>query len=624
MKSGFSLLKKKVCNNKLSEAFFSQVPNLGQSDSQNRFDRILSQRIAAYAPRAANSASLPDGETDPRWQILNQLVDTTPSFLFRLIQDWRDVSGTDASSRSLFLGILNYFVWAAPESRAHIDSFIAGIDPNLDIKTLNARLIQKSEGDVPVPNLVFRDFISLAKSPIPLAEQDDLAGRIENLFCFEAFYQFLLTYYLDLLSQSDTETVTGFIHIIFLRLFSAVRQQELQYWGRFPEKEGMRASLMKTIKSDQPDKRHPLLRNTAFKAVQLMNPLLSLPGESTSEPVEKQLGIRLESFLSLSTMSTILFLDTLLMIKGEELVAAVLEKLLEYRHQKLPDLQNFLSSGNQKAHRALATIVGRFADRKPTPAQPGTASTDSLGAEKSGMTQDQVARYLKARLLKLYENVKVEGALTHDQIADYLAAISGDIAESLAKGSMDEQRIDGFVGQIEPEVREMSALGMLAREEKEAFQQQIRQRAETWSETHKDPQADLQEDPEIPDSVAVAPEREVVEDPFLTREIIPVGFEKGAPLIPVGAFFRFPFASERAKDEESFSQHLRYLEEAVSHSLLEEDKLAEIRSRLPDLPRLTYRKTYDIYPLNRFDETVLLVVFSLWRNNALENLLSDA
>ncbi len=625
MKSGFALLKKKVCNNKVSEAFFNQVSNLDHHDPERNFDRVLSQRIAVYSPKAADIFGGGEDEQDSRWYILNQLIDTIPSFLFRLVYDWNQVAGDPQSSRNLLLGILGSLIWKDPDSQSHIDAFIADIDVQADIKRLNAQLIQKAEGDASVPKKVFTDFLAMTKASVPLVANDSLSEQIENLFYFESLFQFLLTYYFDLLGHAETETVTGYVHIIFLRLFSAVKKQELHYWDQFPEKVALRQALLDAVEEDLPEKCHPLLRKTVFKSIDLYNPLFCPSIDSSSSVFTARFAHRWDAFLSLSVMGTTLLLDTLMLLKGQDPVLSLLNRFYVDNYSKFNQLLDFLSTEKQKAHPVLFELVQQVAGQKPT--QNDVIPISAPPSQRTGrmLTQDQISEYLKERLLNLYDRVKLKGALTQDQISAYLASISGDIAGHLSNGVVDHHGIDTFVEEVEPEIKEMSALGMLAREEKEAFQQQLCHRADKVAETYRSDDADDQEalvEDEVSTETVEIPGNE--EDTFLQQEIIPIGFEQGAPKIPIGAFFQFPFTGMDGKGTDPFSQHLRYLEEAVRQSMLDEDRLSEIRSRLSDLPRLIYRKTYDIFPLNRFDETELLIVFSLWRNGALGNLLVEA
>lgn len=610
MKSGFALLKQKVANNKLSAAFLDRLSNPELQDPKLQFDRVLSQRIASYSPKATGK---PEGDVDPRWPILNRLIDTIPSCLFRLVLDWNSVAGETRSGRDLLLGILSSLVWQDPGLQPHIDAFIADIDPTTDIKALNAQLIQKIEGDSPVPKKVFTDFLAMTHPLIKLIDRNDLTERIENLYIFEALFQFLLTYYFDLLIHADTDTVTGYVHVIFLRLFAGLKRQEMQIWELHPEKQGMRQVLLDIIAADKPDQRHPLLRQTAFKSIELYNPLFYPETNGNTGEFVNRYNQRLNAFMSLSIMSTTLFLDTLLLVKGKQPVKQLVERLFAENYQKFSQLQVFLDDGKHKAaHNVLFDLLELVAEQKPSLEN---IVSEPESDESGGLSLDQVLEHLKQRIITVYERVRQKETLTPDQISDYLTRISGDIAESLFFNTLEKTGINAFVERIEPEIKEITALGMLANAEKEAFREQLCQQAEIFAKENRNGKTEeVNEEP---------PTTEPKEDPFLTQEIIPVGFEKGAPRVSVKAFFSFPFKGMDEKRDNPHGQHLEYLMEAVNRSAMDQLHLDEIKSRLSELPRPTYRKTYDIFPLNIYDETVLLVVFSLWRNQALDRLLTE-
>lgn len=230
--------------------------------------------------------------------------------------------------------------------------------------------------------------------------------------------------------------------------------------------------------------------------------------------------------------------------------------------------------------------------------------TDRESGDRSGrgMTQDQITDFLMKRMFRYSEGGKTHGALSEDKIQSYLAFIRGTVAKTLATGQLDILEIDDFVDMAEPIVTEMSEPETSAKKNGTALLAEIQHLAEQYvSACQADSAAGKETDTETAKS--------------LEQEIIPIGFEKGAPRISVSGFFEFPFGNDH------FGQHLRYLEEAVSRGVLGADELSKIRSMLPRLPVLAYRKNYDIYPLNQFEETVLLVVFSLWQNKVLKNLL---
>jgi len=614
MKSGFQLLKNKVCNNKLSETFFNQVTSPADAETMRRFDRLLAQRIAAYAPSIDDIQPTEKGGRDSRLQVLNQLVERVPTLLFRLVMDWSAAPEQRRSGRNLLLAILSALIWNDSELQPRVKAFVADIDPAADIRQLNARLIQKADGEPPVPKQLFADFLAMMKFPVALVERNDLAEQIENLYCFEALSQFLLTYYFDLLCAAETDTAAGYIHVIFLKLFAALKNREAAYWEAFAEQPDMRQSLLETVGRDEPGSRHPLLRKTAFKSIQLHNPLFIPPGEGASEAFIKRFNQRLAAFLNLPSLHAALLLDTLLLLRGREPVEVVAECFYVEDRPKFDGLRSFLSGEKQQTYQSLDSLLARVAERKPARRTARPTETTAKAVSGKKLTRDQVAAYLKERMLTYHATTKPEGALTRDQIPEYLSALSRHLADSRALQSINQQELDAFVAQVSPDIREMASLGMLSGEEKEAFRNQLCRQAEQFSGRHSG-----KVDNETASGDSAEPAGKT--GGLLEQEIIPIGFERGAPRIAVGVFFRFPFSGMDGSAVDPFTQHMAYLEKAVAQSVFSRETLGEIRSRLAEMPKVVYRKTFDIFPAEGFDESMLLVAYSLWRNNALHNLL---
>jgi hypothetical protein len=238
------------------------------------------------------------------------------------------------------------------------------------------------------------------------------------------------------------------------------------------------------------------------------------------------------------------------------------------------------------------------------------------------MTQEQITDYLIKRMFRYSESEDIPGSLSQNSIHHYLAFIRETLAIALEKGQFDILEVDDFVDLVDPIVTEMLAREKLTEAERVAYLEKIQQQAEQYLAERQSESIDTSvsaletEKPSLqssPDSADT--------DPFLMQELIPIGFEKGAPRISITAFFQFPFGKKGKKEIEDFAQHLRYLEEVVSRGGLGANDLSKIKSMTSRLPVLTYRKYYDIYPFNQFDETILLVAFSLWQNNVLDTLL---
>ena len=238
------------------------------------------------------------------------------------------------------------------------------------------------------------------------------------------------------------------------------------------------------------------------------------------------------------------------------------------------------------------------------------------------MTQDQITEYLMKRMFRYSEHSHPQGVLSRATIQTYLDFVDGTVANTLVEGDLDILAVDDFVDLVEPIVTEMSTREKLTEDERVGFLEKIKWQAEQYVSERRAGSVDSDEtakELEKTTSQGYSDSEEL--DPFLMQELIPIGFEKGAPRISIKAFFEFPFKKEGKQEDEHFAQHLRYLEEVAGRGGLSADDLSKIKSMTSTLPVPTYRKYYDIYPFNQFDETILLVAFSLWQNKVLSTLL---
>ena len=90
-------------------------------------------------------------------------------------------------------------------------------------------------------------------------------------------------------------------------------------------------------------------------------------------------------------------------------------------------------------------------------------------------------------------------------------------------------------------------------------------------------------------------------------------------------FFAFPFGDRKGPLENDwFNYHVRYLEMAVEKNKLEKPTFDKISSMLSHVPKKKYRKYFNIFPSEKFEETTFLAVYDLWQNKALEKLVVES
>lgn len=126
-------------------------------------------------------------------------------------------------------------------------------------------------------------------------------------------------------------------------------------------------------------------------------------------------------------------------------------------------------------------------------------------------------------------------------------------------------------------------------------------------------------------SLAEASEKSRKTDPdpraFLKRETVILGFDKMAQPIPLADFMTLPFGERNGPDEDNwFEQHLKFLELSVEKRKFEEAKAKTVAKILPELPKIKYKRYFNIFPNGSYEDTILSAVYDLWQSNALANI----
>ncbi len=266
-----------------------------------------------------------------------------------------------------------------------------------------------------------------------------------------------------------------------------------------------------------------------------------------------------------------------------------------------------------------------------------------------GLTQDQVSQYLQRFMKQHYQKVRKEGALTFDKVQSYLDYLAKLASGTLSKVSVDQSNVAGYSERIKPVVEDVSTKTAITEEDVERHSEEIRNQAQIHisqithpAERHdiddlgnnsepKDTSSQLQslDDAETIQPVVSAGKditkgsEDYIYGDLFSREIVPIGFEEGAPHVSLEAFFSFPLSfKETAPDPGNpFAMHLKYLELAVNESCFENEILEATRAKLKVIREKRYSKYVDIFPENEYDDAKLMIVYSQWRNQTLDRFL---
>jgi hypothetical protein len=248
---------------------------------------------------------------------------------------------------------------------------------------------------------------------------------------------------------------------------------------------------------------------------------------------------------------------------------------------------------------------------------------DSL--DNRGMTQAQISDYLKSQMKKVYANVRQEGALTHEKVDRYLEYLARTASQTLVQTKMNQENIDHFSQKTEPLLIDIGSKESLTESDIKKHTLEITEKA-------KEQVVEINHPQQIPASPEPEPEPEVSKEPiaavepeFLEQEIVPVGFEEGAPKITVEAFLGLPLSTRDKGPEEDdpYQAHLKFLEMAVSKACLNGEELEKVKQAMTEVPGKRYKSYFNIFPGREYDDTKMMIVYSRWRNQTLDSLLMD-
>lgn len=248
----------------------------------------------------------------------------------------------------------------------------------------------------------------------------------------------------------------------------------------------------------------------------------------------------------------------------------------------------------------------------------------------NALTQDQIPGFLKEYLHKLYERVRKDGALTYDQVSSYLAKFA-DAAQSIVieiPAAIRKQTIAEFKVSTDEILANLSREGALSQNQFRDFKIRIHGKMDKLDIDS------VQERIQVVDQIGLIladasdastkKTETAFDEEFYKKDIIPYGLDATAKLISMNHFFAFPFGDRQGpREDDWFNFHVRYLQLAMEKSKLEKSMFEKISAMLPAVPKKKYRKYFNIFPSEKFEETTFLAVYDLWQNRALDKLVVE-
>lgn len=632
-----------------TELFTKRLNDSGSAASD--FKKAVSRNLERYNHIEAVRSRIADAKgLNAEFNAISRLF---PSFGFIIANELDQRPENYDIARNMRLAVTASTISSKADFDANAQLFLNDIEKDSDLETLEQKLQQAESDQTYFPGVIHRDFILLEESQPALRTSTDPHDLIEILYYFQGFKQVFLKYMFYLLGNAQNDSVGMHIYNIFSRLLFSIRNHEIRYWKKFKNGNKLQLQLMNTIVKDMDKVRHPYLRKHIFDRINNFNPVIQNGSvRNTIIEVRKLLAKQLAMFHTFSIDRMLMLMDVILKTFGKNYVTYLLIQLNRTDNEKLFNMYDQLKNSNDEQTALLGKVVIAYTENLPRTQRRlkeqkrsgnGVISTIFKTAEtlrkthadenikrdkdRKALTHDKVTAFLEERLKKLYERVKKEGALTQDKIPEYLARFTAAAESVMAPIPIGSQKptIEEFTNVTVELLDEISSEGELSEEEVDTYRTNIQEKAEALQSS------DVEERTNIVDEIGVTltdasfesdkRKEEKERQEFFKKEIIPYGLDKRAKRISINDFFKFPFGDYSGPDEDDwFAYHMRYLQLAVKENRLDKSNFIKIFNAQQYIPRIKYKKYFNIFPNDQFEETTFMAVFDLWQNKAFDRL----
>ena len=248
--------------------------------------------------------------------------------------------------------------------------------------------------------------------------------------------------------------------------------------------------------------------------------------------------------------------------------------------------------------------------------------------KNTGLKSEQVGKFLENRLKRLYERVKINGALTQDKVSEYLLMFTSAAIPVLGDISVNNQEkiIKKFATTTRDIVDKISGDGFLEPKRLIGVKLGISRKSRRLIDQNKAKRAEIVDDIGIEISKASEEAQENITKKIsikiLNEKIVPIGFNKNPDHLTIGEFLQLPLGEKKLidKDEDHFKEHILYLKKAIEDKVFPAKKFKLILEILPEIEKAKFKKYFKIFVHGNFEEPTFMAVISLWTNNALKNL----
>lgn len=651
MPQNINILSQILSNNPISTLISKQLFSNLSDEMANQVEKVLEAHIKRYEPLPEIQSRLknaPDGTP-----VLKIIFSACPTAFFRLSCDLNKVTKNYAFVKKTALIGLTSSIISFSQDSSHIPLLLAHFK---NIKKEKKGLL----------GVLLEDLNVITENHLTFKRSNGARELIEVFFYFTGILQFFLKLFIDLVFQAPDDETAEQIDNAFFEVLKSFRLKEVSFWNSYgAQKTALLKKIQSIVSEDPPDLKHPCFSSQSFTLLYNFCPLTQEQNRNNISEKSKALLIQdLKSLCTLSPQRLALVLGIVNVCKGGVSVQRHLTQLKKLDKEKIPQLSHYLKDKKTSFAPLYKTLL-TFQENSPLPnsiggnkknqAKPGkvilTIESSRLQKAKKNlavikdykgttMSQHEVADYLEERLKRLYETVKIEGALNQHNIDAYLeqfAKLTALVTQE-STGTRQKQLIGTFKESTGKILNKISSDANLPPEKLEKLKGDIEENSQRLNSISPNKRIEAVENIGVSlTEASIGGEKKLTmkdldrangtiqlsadAKAFLEKKIVAIGFEKNAPKISVQDFFIFPLAEAKEPEEDTwFSAHQQYLDDLVIEKRLSKGDCSIIKSHMADLPKNRYKRYYNIYPNDTYDDTILMAVLSLFQNNAFKSI----
>lgn len=642
-------LKRLLSNNPLAETYAKEAfLNMGEQLDEKLADFLYAQILAYSKLTSIKDKIFAARDIGDKLEVA---IDLMPGLPFAAAARFKAEGRPGLALRQLQIAALDSGLNRYREAQGFINGFLASVPFSMTSEEVAQKMDKDSGDETFLPRIFFSELAQIGQGFLRLPTTSKRTELIEYYYLFQATSQIFFQFYFELLLRAPSDLVVSLIDRCFSYLLASLRRFEINHFLQAGH--GVSAEQIEFwIEKDAAAARHPTLRKHIFAYVNNYSPILR-SGEtqqSLTATGQRILQGQMESIRKLSVERLTALLLALRRYRGKNPVIFILTQFQRGQVDLLEKLEQFLGtkSGAEEVelHKMVTSLTAKVRNRaKPKEGPAPTATLRSYEAQRlmsaqkrlasldtsKMLNQFKVADYLKERLSQLYERARIEGAMTKDKIPGYLAQFADASSGVFTKKKLTPKELAGFAAETEGLIEEIGVSGGLSPEEvadkKESVQALTQELAVAETDEQKTEILN-QIGGQLMDTNNLAEEKLPPEKKNLVKfeklkdaQIIPVGLDPKSAVVTVGQFMSFPLGNGPAPSQEDwYNYHLSYLHILLDHHKLTQQQLDSIEAGINRFERCAYKKYFDIFPNDKFDESVLSAVYSLWENNGLARL----